>query len=208
MIHIFGGGTISHVRSHLALCAPAFGTTAIQLATYASERASHRVTLHLTKMAASASPLITNEDVSDRLQLVLDQPDTTAIIFNVAMCDFDGFIDGENGRDSRLSSKQEYTMQLVAAPKVINTIKTRRPDVFLAGFKTTAGDDYITQYGKAVRQMNVTGANWVHINDVVTRENRALVSVRSSRIVRDGTREELLQQLIDAALDWDLNYGY
>ena len=32
-IDIIGGGTVSHVRNHLALCAPAYGTTSRQLET-------------------------------------------------------------------------------------------------------------------------------------------------------------------------------
>ena len=36
-IVIFGGGTISHVRSHLALCAPAFGSTAKKIESLCQE---------------------------------------------------------------------------------------------------------------------------------------------------------------------------
>jgi hypothetical protein len=32
IIHIIGGGTVSHIGSHLALCAPAYGNTAHHLA--------------------------------------------------------------------------------------------------------------------------------------------------------------------------------
>jgi hypothetical protein len=30
-VEIIGGGTISHIRNHLALAAPAYGTTACQI---------------------------------------------------------------------------------------------------------------------------------------------------------------------------------
>ena len=36
-IYIFGGGTFSHVRNHMALAAPAFGETAKRLAELCKE---------------------------------------------------------------------------------------------------------------------------------------------------------------------------
>jgi hypothetical protein len=96
-IHIIGGGTFSHVRNHLALAAPAFGSTARKL--YSDiferleddylidygigegpngppvevtlknirERVSQRVTLHLTKMAAPRQSNLVTNDDVSKL---------------------------------------------------------------------------------------------------------------------------------------------
>lgn len=106
-IHIFGGGTFSHVRNHLALAAPAFGTTAnkiynLVLAERINEfsagkydtftEAEDAVQMHLTKMADSYSDLVTNEDVEHKLDELIADPTTRVIYFNVALCDYKGSI--------------------------------------------------------------------------------------------------------------------
>ncbi len=57
---ILGGGTFNYVRNHLAIAAPAFGTTA---------RCLHELLpdsqLLLTRMAESTSKIETNQDVSN-----------------------------------------------------------------------------------------------------------------------------------------------
>jgi hypothetical protein len=53
-VHIFGGGTVAHIANHLALCAPAYGTTAHDLERIIScdrRYESLNVQLELTKMA-------------------------------------------------------------------------------------------------------------------------------------------------------------
>ncbi len=115
-IHIIGGGTFSHVRNHLALAAPAFGSTAKSLykqifaaleneltsgrayrlpgeALAVRNAVAQRVTLHLTKMASPVqSNIVTNEDVSKLLDTLIADPDTRVIILNAALCDYDGTI--------------------------------------------------------------------------------------------------------------------
>jgi len=58
VIHIFGGGTISHIRNHLAICAPAYGATANKLFNLFWDYGMS-VELHLTKMADKDSKLET-----------------------------------------------------------------------------------------------------------------------------------------------------
>lgn len=192
MLHIFGGGTVNPVRNHLALCAPAYGSTAKQF---------HRrmqvlypdcpTQLELTRMADSASALETNADVAARLDAVLEDPGTHAIVFNVALCDFEGQI-GEvpSGKYApRLKSREgELSMRLTPADKLLQRIKARRPDVDLVGFKTTAGAPQDEQIRLALRQIEETGANFVLANDTVTRGN-CLVSATGTLF---GTRDKLL----------------
>lgn len=192
MLHIFGGGTVNHVRNHLALCAPAYGSTARQL--YRRVQVLYPdcpAQLELTRMADSASVLETNAEVAARLEAVLAAPSTHAIVFNVALCDFEGQIGDEpSGKYApRLKSREgEVAMRLTPADKLLHRIKARRPDVVLVGFKTTAGATHEEQVRLALRQIEETGANFVHANDTVTREN-CLVSATRTLV---GTRDKLL----------------
>jgi hypothetical protein len=63
-IVIYGGGTVSYISNHLALCAPSYGQTAHRLGELFQ---MHKdcyldVHLHLTRMAGG--DLETNEDVA------------------------------------------------------------------------------------------------------------------------------------------------
>jgi len=86
-IVIIGGGTVYHVRNHLALCAPAYGATAHQL--FTSSRIlfpAMDVDLYLTKMAgaclisshktyrAQEKPynLETNQDISNLIDELVE----------------------------------------------------------------------------------------------------------------------------------------
>ena len=79
-IHIIGGGTVYHVRNHLALSAPAYGTTARNLHKLCQNNTLD-VVLHLTKMAGGKH-LETNDDISSLLENLLASP-STKIIFSV-----------------------------------------------------------------------------------------------------------------------------
>ena len=84
-IEIFGGGTYSYVRNHLALCAPAFGRTAKNLSDLFHNEVQGKmmVNLHLTRMVIPYSTLITNEDVKQRLDEVIKNLNTKIDITKV-----------------------------------------------------------------------------------------------------------------------------
>lgn len=174
-IHIFGGGTVQFVRNHLALCAPAYGTTARRLAAALhAQGLADAVELHLTKMADFRSEMETNADVQGRLADVLAAPETRVVVFNVALCDYTGSI-GQvpPGKYApRLHSREgTLDMQLQPAFKLLSTVKHQRPDVFLVGFKTTAGSSIEEQAQLARRQIAETAVDLVWANDTVTRTN-------------------------------------
>lgn len=198
MVHIFGGGTVNYVRNHLALCAPAYGGTAKYLyQLFKQIDLNYPVQLHLTRMANSASGMETNAHVASWLDELLAQPETRAIVFNVALCDFDGQIgDVPSGKYAqRLKSREgELVMRLTPADKLLQRVKARRPDAKLVGFKTTAGATFEEQLRLAERQLTETGTDWVFANDTVTRENY-LVSLTGSK---HGTRENLLEVLANS----------
>lgn len=192
-IHIFGGGTVQHVRNHMALCTPAYGTTARQLFALAGPEAA---CLHLTRMADYTSAMETNEDVAEALRTVLADPGARAIVFNVALCDYSGQI-GEipSGKYARrLSSREgEQAMVLRPTPKLLAGVKAVRPDIRLVGFKTTADAPSFTQVRLARRQMDETGVDYVLANDTVTRKN-ILVTADSAI---EGDRPQLLARLVE-----------
>lgn len=200
MIHIFGGGTVNYVRNHFALCAPAFGTTARQLAELLRAR-NIAYTLHLTRMADSASKLETNDDVERRIDLVLQDPDTSAIVVNVALCDFQGQIDDvESGKYAqRLQTRSgELNMHLIPAKKILAKIKATRPDVVLVGFKTTANEPAQVQIEKMQRQIAETQADIVFGNDTVTRNN--IIIAHNHIIAASANRQDMLVSLINSII--------
>lgn len=210
-IHIFGGGTVQHVRNHFALCAPAYGTFAremqrrllgtsllARLCTLLG-RPRAKVQLHLTKMADPTSTLETNEDVALRLSQVLADPQTKVIIFNVALCDYQGQVGDEpSGKyATRLSSRDgDQHVELTPAMKVLPSIHAARPDVIVVGFKTTAGDTMETQLAKAQRQMDEADVDMVWVNDTVTRENHLQIAdITLPQPPAGATRSQLMDWL-------------
>ncbi|PNG50174.1 MULTISPECIES: phosphopantothenoylcysteine decarboxylase [unclassified Variovorax] len=178
-IHIFGGGTIMHVRSHMALCAPAKGGTARKLAELLRGKGAS-CELHLTGMADPDSSMDTNDDVEAELRRVLALPETQAIVFNVALCDMNGQIgDVKSGKYAeRLQTRKVpeggLVMKLRPTSKVLGLVKELRPDVLAVGFKTTAGQAPEVQVQRAAVMAQQHGLPLVFANDVVTRYNMVI----------------------------------
>lgn len=178
-IYVIGGGTFSHVRNHLALGTPAFGTTAIIIDKALKEELRHKPLdieseLILTKMANRESELITNEDVRSRVDFLVEDPSTKAIIFNCALTDFTGIIDDvPSGKYAdRLQTKNgNVSMIMTPATKVIGGIRQKRPDIIVVGFKTTTNQTVETQHSRAMNLMQQNMLSYVVANDTVTRHN-------------------------------------
>ncbi len=114
-IVIFGGGTVSHVRSHLALCAPAYGGTARRISELCKEMIPEMDTkLYLTKMASQDSKIETNEDVEAKILEILPDHSVRVIFFSCAMCDFDGKIlaKEKNGDRFQFEKSGKYSTRL------------------------------------------------------------------------------------------------
>lgn len=212
-VHIFGGGTISPVRNHLALCAPAYGKVARALELEIVEAmgreicannrqflgakmyAQRFIDLHLTKMADPASTLVTNKDVLYRLDTLLDDPQTRVIVMSAALCDFEGSILDEDGQPTgsgshaeRLRTAQgEVLMRLTPAAKLIARIKNTRPDVLAVGFKTTTNAIPVEQFGRAMDMALESKVDIVLANDVLTRRNIVVRCDEDDRIAYSGT---------------------
>lgn len=203
-IHIVSGGTFSHVRCHLALAAPAFGETGRKLFDLCRKHIHQLDTvLHETRMAAgSSSKLITNEDVEELVGKLAEDPATKIIFMPVALCDFTGTInDVPSGKYApRLKSREEdgATIKLHTAKKILNSIRSKRKDIFLVGFKTTDGLTEDEQYISGLNLLKSSSCNMVFVNDVATRLNM-IVTPEEARYHVDKHRDYVLQNLVDMA---------
>lgn len=204
IIYIFGGGTISHIRNHMAICATAYGATANRLFDLFWENGMS-VQLHLTKMADRNSKIETNEDIAAKIDELLGCSSTKAIIMSAALCDYDGFVlsDGvptESGKYAeRLKTSQgNQNILFVPAAKVIGGIKAKRPDIFVAGFKTTAG---ATEFEQVVAATKLFGCcDIVVANDTVTRSTMICEGLDNSSPYgsrRDDALEYLASKVSD-----------
>lgn len=199
-IHIFGGGTFSYVRNHLALCAPAFGETAKALCQLCNERFPNMIAnLHLTKMADTTSKLITNDDISFKVDQLKEDFNTQVIFMNAALCDFDGTIDGVESSKyaERLKTANGgVTIQLTPGDKVLKKIRDGRKDIFLVAFKTTCGMTEDEQYIAGLKLLKNNSCNLVLANDVKTRVNM-IITPEEAKYHVTNDRHEALKQLVD-----------
>lgn len=197
-VAIIGGGTISHIRAHMALCAPAYGGTARKLERLCSEGFdSMYISTYFTKMAGGS--LETNEDVSKLVDQLLEDLSVKVIFFNAALCDFDGKIgDVESGKYSeRLKTKEgEQTIALTPADKIIAKIRKARKDIFLVGFKTTNGASEKDQYLAGLNLCKAASCNLVLANDLSTRVNM-IITPEEAKYHVTTDREEVLKNLVE-----------
>jgi hypothetical protein len=199
---IIGGGTFSHIRTHLSLATPAFGKTAKSLYEKCKKKLTDMdVDLILTKMADSNSNIVTNQDVSNLIDELVNDNTVKAIFFNVALCDYDGQIGNtESGKyQTRLETKEGVeTMLLTPSEKIINKIRKNRKDIFLVGFKTTSDATPQEQFSKGLNLMKKSSANIVLANDVVT-YNNIIITPEEGVYGKEMSRDEVLDELIDIA---------
>lgn len=217
-IEIIGGGTVYHVRNHLALTAPAYGTTARQLEEMVGKVAwlkKYDYHLYLTKMAREGTGnLETNQDIENLIDKWIANPETKIIFFNPALVDFEGniaeahptsdfgdLIHSKSGKyETRLkTSEGNQFMFLTPAPKLISKIRKERKDIFLVGFKTTCGATEDEQFLTGLHLLKSSSCNLVLANDTKTRTNM-IITPEQARYSVTTDREEVLHELVDMAL--------
>ena len=199
-ILIAGGGTVSHVRSHFALCAPAYGSAARALAGLLNGRA--RAELLLTAMANCGQGPESSEELYQALREKLKTGSFTHCVMNAAVCDFDGQI-GEvpsGKRAPRLKSRAGAAdMQLRSAPKILGALAAEFPECSFTGFKTTSGSEPPEIQALASRQMAETGAALVFANDILTRENFLFANISGcAELIFSGERSLAMDRLAAA----------
>jgi hypothetical protein len=214
-IIVLGGGTFSHIRSHLSLAVPAFGQTAVKISELCHSRfANMEIELALTRMAdprhalsTITRELTTNQDIKWYIDELITLNTTKVIFFSAGMCDFDGEVldytqnifglGTVSGKyEKRLSSAEEYNIRLTTTEKIISKIRKQRKDIFLVGFKTTCGDSKEEQFQKGLNLLKSASCNLVVVNDVKTRQN-AIITPEEAVYGEDLSRDELLKELVD-----------
>lgn len=204
MIQIIGGGTISHVRNHLALCVPAYGTTAKKLGELCYQQGwkDYSTDIHLTKMADPSSKIETNEDVNKLVDQWIADPQTKIVFFNVALVDFDGSIADHDiptasGKyQPRLkTSDGAHWMALSPSEKLISKIRKERKDIFLVAFKTTCGATEDEQFLAGLHLLKQNSCNLVLANDTKTRTNM-IITPEQARYCVSTERDRVLSELV------------
>lgn len=213
-IHILGGGTFSHVAPHLAIAAPAFGTVAREIEQiirpiFGNGRKTffegYSCKLSLSKMASSNGSWVTNDDLSKYVDKLIEDPSTKVIFFTAAPCDFDGEIVTSNGvipsgKDAQRLKTDDgtHTLRLTPSEKIISKIRKNRKDIFLIGFKTTAGATSDDQYLTGLKLMKKSSCNLVLANDVHTRLNM-VITPEQARYHETKNRKEAICGLVEMA---------
>lgn len=225
-IHIIGGGTFNHVRTHLSLAAPAFGQLARQLAVGLAGRDLYEqdieIHLHLTRMAFNGPGEVvysdgqgveyciergtrpsTNADVMALVDALCTDPDTAMIFLTAAICDFDGQIgDVPSSKTApRLMSREgPFTMGLTAAEKILTRVRASgRDDIFLVSCKTTDGVDDSEMVRRGLASLQGAGCDLVLVNDVKHRRN-CIVNADGAVTCWTYDRPTVVKGLIDTAL--------
>lgn len=223
-IYIFGGGTIGDISSHFAVCSPAFGTTAKKISNLICDDdrfSNYDVDLKLTKMAGGE--IRTNKDVENEINEIVKCKLTKIVFFNCALVDFrpvrvaykfsnshfDNFNEfgntsldnfNEFGKyNSRLDSRVEsLNVEFRPENKIISSIRSKRKDIFLIGFKTTCGATKQEMYEKGLRLCKDSSCNLVLVNDVKTRWNM-IITPEEACYHESEDRDFVLSQLVDMA---------
>jgi hypothetical protein len=150
--------------------------------------------------------LETNEDVAALVDVLVQDYATKIIFFNPAMVDYNanvvmaGIKQPSSKYDNRLQTAEnpKVMLELEKAPKVLSNIRKNRKDIFLVGFKTTAGESVDTQYIRGLNLLKSSSSNLVLANDVKTRLNM-IITPEEARYHITSDRDEALRNLVDMA---------
>lgn len=223
---ILGGGTVSYIRNHLALAAPAYGTTARQLEELCLGHSGKLdVELVLTRMALGTAfqfsyegsslkhnvltnNLETPRDVDTYVDTLVKDLSVKIVFFNVAMVDyFANSVSGgawdsmEVGKyEKRLSTRDDpkTIVYMTAQEKVIQKIRKTRKDIFLVGFKTTCGATEQEQFTAGLNLLKEASCNLVLANDTKTRFNM-VITPEEAAYHRGTGRSAALKGLVEMA---------
>jgi hypothetical protein len=203
-IHIIGGGTVSHIRPHLALAAPAYGTTANKLweICQIAKKNGHtdlETEIHLTKMAGGKK-LETNQDVANLIDELVADPATKIVFLNAALCDWElNGISDKYGARLKTREYQNYQLNIKPAEKIVGRIRAKRKDIFAVAFKTTSGATPEEQYVAGLNLLKEASVNLVLANDVKTRINM-VITPEEARYHETTNRDDVLNHLVEMSL--------
>jgi hypothetical protein len=204
-VHLLGGGTVDHVRPHLAIAAPAWGATALALARIIDDRGlfvDRRIRTTLTRMANPASRIETNEDVAILLDELAADPETHVIFLSMALCDWRGVVSGDPRRGKSAPRLRTdggpVTLELLPSEKLVRRVRRVRKDIFLVAFKTTAGASTSEQFLAGLRLLKSASANLVFANDLHTKRCM-VITPEQARYHETHDRQAALEGLAEMA---------
>lgn len=226
-IYVLGGGTVFHIRPHLALSAPAYGKIArdiysniVQSSQYQEVNSNFELKLGLTKMAFGEWSAFnkfflgeTNEDVEKQLNKIIEDKETKIIFLTVAFCDYVGHVLNPTTNETELSGKEHTRLKtkdgqqkllLTPAEKIISKIRKTRKDIFLVACKTTSGASENEQYESALNLLKKNSCNLVLANDVHTRNNM-IVAPELAKYEVTTNRAQVIKTLVDMTLERSQN---
>lgn len=228
-IVIVGGGTVEHISNHLALSAPAYGSTARLIDDILGdiENLNFDQDLYLSKMVSDIDgddfyrkgTFETSTELLELAKQIKADPLTKIIFWNPAICDFKPeYLEEHDPYDrgipvttifdkhgDRLSSVHTYNLRISPAPKIVNIFRANgevepgRKDLFLVSFKTTTGATSQEQYLAGLDLLKRTSSNLVLANDTITRNN--MVICPEEAVYHETTdRNEALRGLVEMTL--------
>lgn len=205
LIRIYGGGTVEHVRPHTSLASVAYGTTARALAVECMRQMPSMLsTMHLTRMAGGVYGPETVQDLAAMCVKHTRDPRTRVVFFSCAVVDFVPVLDEPSHvtpSGQRLSSRESHSLSLLPRPKLINIFRSNhsvhaRKDIFLVGFKATAGAAPEEQYLAGLKLLKDSSCNLVLANDVTTKNN--MIICPEEAVYHESTdRADVLGNLVD-----------
>lgn len=182
------------------MCVPGYGKTARELARNCQTLFNNMdVKLVLTKMASMGMGTIdTNLDLEAYLETLLESNTTKVIFLTNAVVDF-GRPDGDP-LPPRASTReqQELILKLKALPKVVETIRKTRKDIFLVACKQTFGLSDDEMYIAGLELCKRASCNLVLVNDKVRRQNM-IVTPEEARYHVTTNRHDVLWNLAEMA---------
>lgn len=196
-IHIIGGGTVAHISTHLALAAPAYGSTALRICELCLNKSKLDTKLHLTKMAGGK--LETNADVEHLIAELVADPSTKIVFLTTALCDFELETGDKHGPRLQTRETPHLHLDFVPARKIVGDIRRTRKDIFAVAFKETAGVTPDEQYIAGLRLLKEASLNLVLANDAVTRLNM-VITPEEARYHETVDRQIALSGLVEMAI--------
>jgi len=185
---VISGGTISYIRPHFALMAPAYGGIGDFFESCFEKRKNDwndiiDIYNVKTKLAGGGEILETNEDMGQYIDQLLENHEVKCIVMAAAICDFkaesiiqtDGiseYADYKIGKEhDRLCSDEDISLHLTPNRKIVRKIKAVRPDIFLVSFKTTTSKSYPELVEECKLSQELHDSDLVFGNDLVARNN-------------------------------------
>lgn len=166
---------------------------------------SEETDAHLSSLGFDLHEAIeTNDDLEGFVRVLVGREETAVIIMAAAICDFvpeelTGFEGdtavtiSEFGKDKkRLHQAHSLNLKLRPSNKIIDLIKTSRPDIMLVTFKTTAGATEAELVAKASLNLQRSNSDFVFGNDIHSKIN--VVVLPNKQLIRGQDRQDTLDR--------------